>query len=78
LVFKLTVYRGPEQIGLFGWAPIIGHVGDSNYVFTGGRPTFTQEQDIAGPLLKGVDWNDRWFPRARLIGAAQISANPAD
>jgi monoterpene epsilon-lactone hydrolase len=48
----------PGAIGLFGEGPFIGSFGDSNYMFTGGKPHVELKSVTQNPYLKGVNWKD--------------------
>jgi acetyl esterase/lipase len=87
--FQVHGLPRPGAIGLFGWAPILGHVGDSNYIFSGGKSVITEESIKQDPYAKGVDWNDplvspvrdssvlRKFPPTLLIsGTRDVGLSP--
>jgi acetyl esterase/lipase len=50
----------PGAIGMFGWGPFgRKSVGDSNYIFSGGRPTIAAgEDDVKGSYTAGVNMDD--------------------
>jgi NAD(P)-dependent dehydrogenase (short-subunit alcohol dehydrogenase family) len=72
----------PGAIGMFGWAPVGLHVGDSNYIFTNGEPAFTRDfseegyaskADVADPLYSPVQDDSilKHFPPALDVGSVE-------
>lgn len=50
---------GPGAIGMFGWGPFGRHnVGDSNYIFSGGKPFIPVGQGPEGDYTAGLNMDD--------------------